>query len=195
VRMCGSVSELQELEELWLRDNQISELYGLQGLAQCSSLRRLVLKPNPVCKKCPDLYWPFLVHNIPSLEMLDGRPVGAAERDKAAAFLISPEGRKQLREAGLNSRCSARVAVPPPAHRPAEEEDGWAQDARNRRPVPPPKKSKSADGTLTLRVFVFPVCALAARQAGTGACVRLESSRIWVPTHRSTEDGARGRRR
>ena len=166
----GSISELQALEELWLRDNQISELYGLQGLAQCASLKRLVVKPNPVCKKCPDLYWPFLVHNIPSLEMLDGRPVGAAERDAASAFLVSPEGRKQLREAGLNSRCNARVVVPP-AHQPAEE-DGWAHDARNRRPAPPPKKSKSADGTLSRRVC--PLSSIRACPPGrrAQACVR-----------------------
>jgi hypothetical protein len=137
----GSIADLQNMEELWLRDNQISELHALQGLGQCASLKRLVLKPNPVCKKCPDLYWPWLVHNISSLEMLDGRPVGAAERDAAAAFLLSPEGRKQLREAGLNSRCNARVI--PPARPPADE---WSsQDAASMRPAPP-QKSTSAGG-------------------------------------------------
>jgi len=135
----GSIAELQGLKELWLRDNQITELHALQGLSQCGSLKRLVLKPNPVCKTCPDLYWPFLVHNIASLEMLDGRPVGADERDAAAGFLLSLEGRKQLRESGLSSRCNARAA--PPVHQP----DVSAQEAADRRPAPP-KKSKSADG-------------------------------------------------
>ena len=46
----GSISALQQLEELWLRDNHISDLHALQGLGQCSSLKRLVVKPNPVCK-------------------------------------------------------------------------------------------------------------------------------------------------
>ena len=133
----GSIAELQELEELWLRDNQFSELHALQSLGQCGSLKRLILKPNPVCKKCPDLYWPFLVHNIASLEMLDGRPVGADERDAAAAFLLSPEGRKQLREAGLNSRCNARAI---PAHRP--DEDGGAHEAGSRRPAPAQRERK-----------------------------------------------------
>lgn len=137
----GSVAELQDLEELWLRDNQFSELHALQSLGQCGSLKRLILKPNPVCKKFPDLYWPFLVHNIASLEMLDGRPVGADERDAAAAFLLSPEGRKQLREAGLNSRCNARARAP--AHQSADE-GGWAHDAGNRRPLPSGKEDKEA---------------------------------------------------
>jgi hypothetical protein len=136
----GSIAELHNLEELWLRDNQFSELHAMQSLGQCSALKRLILKPNPVCKKCPDLYWPFLVHNIASLEMLDGRPVGADERDAAAAFLLSPEGRKQLREAGLNSRCNARAV---PALHVDPDASGWAHEARDRRPAPP-KKSKSA---------------------------------------------------
>ena len=143
----GSIAELQELEELWLRDNQFSELHALQSLGQCGSLKRLILKPNPVCKKCADLYWPFLVHNIASLEMLDGRPVGAEERDAAAAFLLSPEGRKQLREAGLNSRCNARARAPT-VHQPADEGAiGWAHEGGNRRLSPPRKENKEAHRT------------------------------------------------
>jgi hypothetical protein len=132
----GSIAELLNLEELWLRDNQISELHALQALGQCTSLKRLIIKPNPVCKSCADLYWPFLVHNIASLQLLDGREVGAAERDAASAFLLSTEGRKQLREAGLNSRCNARAILP--AHQSAQED---SLEAGNRRPEPT-RKSK-----------------------------------------------------
>ena len=166
----GSISALQQLEELWLRDNHISDLHALQGLGQCSSLKRLVVKPNPVCKSCPELYFHFLVHNIAGLEMLDGRPVGAAERDSAAAFLLSPEGRKMLREAGLSPRSNARVV--PPAHLPAD--GGEAAHAGGRRRPASPKRAKKIESDQ---------CQSGSSRSGRSARVPL--------SHRAPEEKAR----
>ena len=44
------IVDLPSLEELWLRDNAIADIRNVQCLAALTSLRRLVFKPNPVCK-------------------------------------------------------------------------------------------------------------------------------------------------
>ena len=62
----GSICNLMNLEELWLRDNDFRDLQSIQvccavstygstidapqNLGACSNLKKLVLKPNPVCR-------------------------------------------------------------------------------------------------------------------------------------------------
>uniref|UniRef100_A0A7S4KMC5 U2A'/phosphoprotein 32 family A C-terminal domain-containing protein n=1 Tax=Guillardia theta TaxID=55529 RepID=A0A7S4KMC5_GUITH len=107
----GSICDLMNLEELWLRDNDFRDLQSIQNLGACSNLKKLVLKPNPVCRDLPEIYFKLLVHNVPSLEILDGRAITSEERDAAAAFWLSHEGRKVLKDAGLEGTRNARPHV------------------------------------------------------------------------------------
>eukprot|EP00960_Hanusia_phi_P020171 595974-Hanusia_phi.AAC.4 len=59
----------------------------------------------------PEIYFKLVVHNVPSLELLDGKTITSEERDAAAAFWLSHEGRKVLKDAGLEGTRNARPHV------------------------------------------------------------------------------------
>ena len=145
----GSITQgLQNLEELWVRDNQLANLSTLQNLANCPSLARLALKPNPVCKlgqassksSGEPAYWNVVVAHVAQLQVLDGASIGPSHRAAATAFVTSPEGRQALRPLGYEraaplaagvrvpaSQAHATAAAPrspPGADRPARADSG-----------------------------------------------------------------------
>ena len=126
----GSITQgLQALEELWVRDNQLAHLSTLQQLANCPSLARLALKPNPVCKlgqaggskvSGEPPYWHVVVAHAAQLQILDGVSIGPAHRASASGYLASAEGRQMLRSLGYDASMGLRsrhdralLAAPP----------------------------------------------------------------------------------
>ena len=121
---------LPALEELWLRDNAIADINSMQPIAFLTTLKRLVVKPNPVCRALRpqsasekrdgekktgvtrELYWHVCVSKLSNLEFFEAKPVSTEAKDSASAFMLSSEGRKALRDNGFSFSQQA-AAVPP----------------------------------------------------------------------------------
>lgn len=126
---------LPALEELWLRDNSIADIHSIQPICFLTTLKRLVIKPNPVCRALRpqsasekrdgekktgatrELYWHVCLSKLSNLEFFEAKPVPTEAKDTASAFMLSSEGRKALRDSGYSF--SHQAAAPPPAPPPA----------------------------------------------------------------------------
>jgi len=77
----------QSLMELFLRKNQIADLFEVRHLQNCPKLKVLWLQDNPISQH--PLYRQFIVKNLPSLVKLDNSPVSQEERLECQRMSLS----------------------------------------------------------------------------------------------------------
>ena len=81
IRTLKPFSNLQNLRELYLRQNLISNLNEIKHLTECQNLTVLWLNENPICDN-PN-YRAVVICVLPQLHKLDNIPITDEERDKA----------------------------------------------------------------------------------------------------------------
>ena len=81
IRTLRPFANLQNLRELYLRQNLISNLNEIKYLTECQNLSVLWLSQNPICDN-PN-YRAVVICVLPQLQKLDDIPITEAERDKA----------------------------------------------------------------------------------------------------------------
>lgn len=81
IRTLKPFSNLQNLRELYLRQNLISNLNEIKHLTECQNLTVLWLNENPICDN-PN-YRAVVICVLPQLQKLDNIPITDEERDKA----------------------------------------------------------------------------------------------------------------
>ena len=77
----------QNLTELYLRKNQISDLFEIRHLQNCQKLKVLWLWDNPIAQH--PLYRQFIIKTLPNLVKLDNTPVSSDERIEIQRMNIS----------------------------------------------------------------------------------------------------------
>ncbi|KAM8933403.1 cilia- and flagella-associated protein 410 [Pelodytes ibericus] len=77
------ISHCQNLTELYLRKNNISNLHELYYLKQLPRLKILWLSENPCCALDPHRYRMTVIRNLPSLHKLDNQAVTEEELTQA----------------------------------------------------------------------------------------------------------------
>ncbi|RNF04572.1 putative leucine-rich repeat-containing protein 72-like [Trypanosoma rangeli] len=84
----GDVSQLRQLEVLFLAHNRLSDLSAVSAqLKPLRCLRELDLRGNPLCDEVG--YRLFLIYEHPHLEVLDRRVVRDEERKEAATYFAA----------------------------------------------------------------------------------------------------------
>eukprot|EP01137_Pigoraptor_chileana_P015460 Opistho-2@71414 len=91
-------TSIPNLEELILANNQLLELGDLLPLAKFSKLRSLCIMKNPVASQT--YYRQYIVHNIPSLRLLDFKRIKQKDRAEAAKLFGGKKGQKLHEELG-----------------------------------------------------------------------------------------------
>jgi len=81
IRTLRPFSNLQNLRELYLRQNLISNLNEIKYLTDCQNLSVLWLSQNPICDN-PN-YRAVVICVLPQLQKLDDIPITDEERDRA----------------------------------------------------------------------------------------------------------------
>eukprot|EP01136_Pigoraptor_vietnamica_P024935 Opistho-1_new@78397 len=94
---------IPNVDELILANNQLSELGDLKPLAKFTKLRSLCLMRNPVASQ--PHYRPFIIHNIPTLKLLDFKRIKTKERLEANKMFGGKKGQK------LNDELSNKVST------------------------------------------------------------------------------------
>jgi len=97
-----SLSDFQHcknLQELFVKKNQIRSLSELVWLRDLGRLRHLWLAENP-CAEGNDRYRQTVIHNLPQLEKLDNVPITSEERADArfGIDLMQEQGEEEVRE-------------------------------------------------------------------------------------------------
>ena len=110
--------KLPNLSTLILSNNRISSLAEIDNIASLTKLELLSLTDNHVTH-APH-YRLYVIHKIPSLKCLDFQKVKREEREEAARFFSSAEGKEFAEKAAVmsSSGSAARVAPPPPPSAP-----------------------------------------------------------------------------
>jgi len=73
-------STSQNMTELYLRKNKVSDLFEILHLQNCIKLKVLWLWDNPISQH--PLYRQFIIKNLPNLVKLDNTPVSIEERQE-----------------------------------------------------------------------------------------------------------------
>ena len=81
IRTLKPFANLQNLKELYLRKNMISNLNEIKHLTECENLTKLWLKENPICDN-PN-YRDVIICVLPQVQNLDDIEITDAEREKA----------------------------------------------------------------------------------------------------------------
>ena len=81
IRTLKPFANLQNLKELYLRKNMISNLNEIKHLTECENLTKLWLKENPICDN-PN-YRDVIICVLPQVQNLDDIESTDAEREKA----------------------------------------------------------------------------------------------------------------
>jgi len=79
----------QNLTELYLRKNLISDLFEIRSLQNCPKLKVLWLWDNPIAKH--PLYRQFIIKTLPNLLKLDNTPVSMEERMEVQRMAMSDQ--------------------------------------------------------------------------------------------------------
>eukprot|EP00466_Bigelowiella_natans_P002216 jgi/Bigna1/82521/fgenesh1_pg.93_\ len=89
------------LQDLWIQKNALANVAELGHLRSISTLKRLVLNPNPLCKACgtPESYRCFVVAFLTQIVQLDGKVITEKERERAKMWALSPLGSKLIKRA------------------------------------------------------------------------------------------------
>ncbi|KAL0228751.1 hypothetical protein GEMRC1_013371 [Eukaryota sp. GEM-RC1] len=78
----------QNLTELYLRKNKVSDLKQIRFLRELKNLRVLWMCSNPCAEK--DIYRLYIIHYLPQLTKLDNSDISDEERKAAATLDIPP---------------------------------------------------------------------------------------------------------
>ena len=81
IRTLKPFANLQNLKELYLRKNSISNLNEIKHLTECENLTKLWLKENPICDN-PN-YRDVIICVLPQVQNLDEIEITDAERERA----------------------------------------------------------------------------------------------------------------
>ena len=81
IRTLKPFANLQNLKELYLRKNLISNLNEIKHLTECDNLTKLWLKENPICEN-PN-YREVIICVLPQVQNLDDIEITEEERDRA----------------------------------------------------------------------------------------------------------------
>ena len=81
IRTLKPFANLQNLKELYLRKNMISNLNEIKHLTECENLTKLWLKENPICDN-PN-YRDVIICVLPQVQNLDDIEITDVEREKA----------------------------------------------------------------------------------------------------------------
>ena len=81
IRTLKPFANLQNLKELYLRKNLISNLNEIKHLTECDNLTKLWLKENPICEN-PN-YREVIICVLPQVQNLDDIEITQEERDRA----------------------------------------------------------------------------------------------------------------
>lgn len=78
IESLSAFSSCQNLQELYLRKNQINDLFEVRSLMTCPQLKVLWLADNPIA--CNPYYRQFIVRTLPNLIKLDNTQISNEER-------------------------------------------------------------------------------------------------------------------
>ena len=81
IRSLKPFANLQNLKELYLRNNNISNLNEIKHLTECDNLTKLWLKENPICNN-PN-YRDVIICVLPQVQNLDDIEITEEERERA----------------------------------------------------------------------------------------------------------------
>jgi len=81
IRTLKPFANLQNLKELYLRKNLISNLNEIKHLTECDNLTKLWLKENPICEN-PN-YREVIICVLPQVQNLDDIEITQEERKKS----------------------------------------------------------------------------------------------------------------
>ena len=81
IRTLKPFANLQNLKELYLRNNSISNLNEIKHLTECDNLTKLWLKENPICNN-PN-YRDVIICVLPQVQNLDDIEITEEERERA----------------------------------------------------------------------------------------------------------------
>ena len=81
IRSLKPFANLQNLKELYLRNNNISNLNEIKHLTECENLTKLWLKENPICNN-PN-YRDVIICVLPQVQNLDEIDITEEERERA----------------------------------------------------------------------------------------------------------------
>ena len=74
------LENLIQLKELYLRQNNISDLNEINYLSNCPNLKSLWLVGNPICKN-NDEFLKAIIEKLPNLAFLDNKPIAQIKKD------------------------------------------------------------------------------------------------------------------
>jgi len=74
------LENLIQLKELYLRQNNISDLNEINYLSNCPNLKSLWLVGNPICKN-NDEFLKAVIEKLPNLAFLDNKPIAQIKKD------------------------------------------------------------------------------------------------------------------
>ncbi|GAM17669.1 hypothetical protein SAMD00019534_008440 [Acytostelium subglobosum LB1] len=110
----SSFSRLKALEDLDLSQNRLQLLRHIKGLYDSPALKKLNLTGNPVTKV--NGYRLHIIANIPSLEVLDGKPITSQEREQSKLPIV----KDPLANANDNEESDEEEVVEQPPKKVAE---------------------------------------------------------------------------
>lgn len=125
IKRVEGLDGLESLRQLDLNNNLLYQLEDIQVLRRCCpDLQRLNLRNNGVCEL--KSYRSLVLRRMPSLEVLDGRPVSDADREEAAACAthITPQLILRYGRSGTGGHVSADLAGGGGARRSSPDEGG-----------------------------------------------------------------------
>ncbi|XP_068091210.1 leucine-rich repeat-containing protein 72 [Hyperolius riggenbachi] len=113
----GSLSHLSSLHTLMLNDNRLTGLKKtVREMRRMANLRVLNLFHNPLAQDSG--YRVYVLHHLPSLELLDREPVSQKEREEAFK-LFNPERTAVIQSLGFGRRTDSVIGARPAIRSPA----------------------------------------------------------------------------
>eukprot|EP00941_MAST-03F_sp_MAST-3F-sp1_P001075 g1075.t1 len=108
IRFPQNLSLIKGLKCLYLNGNRIANTFALRSLSLSKSLRYLHLNDNPIAKHRN--YRPTIIHTLPSLHTLDGRPLPesfAYQRREREETRKKEEKMKKMMKANRRTKCQS----------------------------------------------------------------------------------------
>ncbi|KAL5291072.1 C21orf2 family protein [Megaselia abdita] len=90
--------DCQNLQELYLRRNNVQDIHEIEYLQNLPNLKYLWLEENPCCDQAGDSYRPIVLRALPNLKKLDNVDVTPEEVDEAMSAAPLPQQQQEIEE-------------------------------------------------------------------------------------------------
>ncbi|KAL5291076.1 C21orf2 family protein [Megaselia abdita] len=152
--------DCQNLQELYLRRNNVQDIHEIEYLQNLPNLKYLWLEENPCCDQAGDSYRPIVLRALPNLKKLDNVDVTPEEVDEAMSAAPLPQQQQEIEEDDYeDSYQDEQYQQPPPQSQyssPPPQSQPQPQQQQQRVAYSPPAQRSPASEEVPEREYRQP---------------------------------------